>query len=335
MEEGLYQQGEWRLWFVGNDGCKKVFGGAGSEEQVRAAFAKAVKDGRNAIVVDQLGVKQLPVDESPAITADDTHNWTEQEKFNAAVLNRMQVLSSAVDTLANLMLKGSVDLGLRIDAVDVKGLLGRVSELGTLVAKIEQQLDDSSLRDLVEHLAECVGRISTLQIDLGLRIEAVDKKNADAIAGLNREALEFAGNVGDDVCNLREAQKAIHLREVVGLDYAKSLVAVERSRINTIHGQVDAIVERLKAFPDAVAELNRGDEELVESDSAQSPELVSELPLGAQVRILQYQVCDLKDALAENELAAGTQGKLIKQLQDRVAKLRAHVRSARRKADLW
>jgi uncharacterized coiled-coil protein SlyX len=147
--------------------------------------------------------------------------------------------------------------------------------------------------------------------------------------------LEFAGNVGDDVCKLREAQKAIHLREVVGLDYAKSLVAVERSRIDTIHSQVDAIVERLKAFPDAVAELNRGDEEPVESDSAKSPELASDLPLEAQVRILQYQVCDLKDALAENELAAGTQGKAIKQLQDRVAKLRTHVRSARRQADLW
>jgi len=335
MDKNFSPEGEWRLWFIEDGGRKKVFASTGSEERMRVAFAEAVKAGRNAILVDHLGVKHLPVDESPAITADDTHNWTEQEKFNAAVLNRMQVLSSAVDTLANLLLKGSVDLGLRIDAVDVKGLLGRVSELGTLVAKIEQQLDDSSLRDLVEHLAECVGRISTLQIDLGLRIDAVDKKNADAILRINSEADEFALVVGNDIRKLRQFVISRDKRSAEGIGRVREMVQFDRDGLIDVSAKVDAINERLKEFPEVVEQLNRGDEEPVESDSAQSPELVSDLPLDAQVRILQYQVCDLKDALAENELAAGTQGKLIKQLQDRVAKLRTHVRSARRKADLW
>jgi hypothetical protein len=279
MDKNFSPEGEWRLWFIEDGGRKKVFASAGSEERMRVAFAEAVKAGRNAILVDHLGVKQLPVDESPAITADDTHNWTEQEKFNAAVLNRMQLLASAVDTLANLMLKGSVDFGLRIDAVD--------------------------------------------------------KKNADAISRINSEANEFALVVGNDIRKLRKFVISRDKRLAEGIGLVREMVQFDRDGLIDVSGKVDAINERLKEFPEVVERLNRGDEEPVESDSAQSPELVSDLPVDAQVRILQYQVCDLKDALAENELAAGTQGKLIKQLQDRVAKLRTHVRSARRKSDLW
>jgi hypothetical protein len=112
----------------------------------------------------------------------------------------------------------------------------------------------------------------------------------------------------------------------------------ELNRLAEVRRRLDAIVELLQMFPEALDELNRGDEEPVEPHSAQSPELVCDLPLGDQVRILQQQYCDLMDAVAENELAVVTQGKQIKQLQDQLAKLRTHLRATRKKAfstDLW
>jgi uncharacterized coiled-coil protein SlyX len=295
MEKTFSPEGEWRLWFIENDGRKKVFAAAGPEERMRVAFHNAVIVGRQAILVDHLGVKQLPVDESPAPDAVFSEDATDQVKINAEIFARLQFFHDVINFVDNKNNAAIESLERRLCNLEAAGntnadRLNKLNDLTSQIPDLRRDLDalatrleDSSVRDLVEHLAERVGQIATHQ-------------------------------------------------------YAKSLVAAERTRIDTLNSQVDAIVERLKSFPDAVAQLNRGDEEPVEPHSAQSPELVSDLPLGDQVRILQYQVCDIKDAIAENELAVVTQGKLIKQLQDQLAKLRTHLRATRKKAfstDLW
>ena len=244
MDKELNQEGEWRLWFLEDDGRKKVLAAAGPEERMRVAFKHAVRTGREAILVDHLGVKQLPVDLQTVLAAE----WIEQEKFNAAI---EKLVGSALERIA--------DLGSQIEAGD----------------KCNAQKIDSIKRDFVQFAHESgstqgslANQVSKLRIDLDRQRDASVNREKRVISKIGQFRLD---------------------------------AAQERERFAEVCRQVDSIIERLKDFPEIMADINRGDEEpFLDADS-----------LGDQVHCLANEFHAFRDQ---------SKG-LIDQLSDAVTQL--------------
>lgn len=172
MDKELNQEGEWRLWFLEDGGRKKVFACAGPEERMRVAYCEAVKAGREAILVDHLGVKQLPVDLQKVLAAEETNNWIEQEKFNAVI---EKLVGSAFERIA--------DIGSQIEAGD----------------KCNAQKIDSIKRDFVQFAHESgstqgslANQVSKLRIDLDRQRDASVNREKRVISKIGQFRLDAA-----------------------------------------------------------------------------------------------------------------------------------------------